>query len=238
MYKPLITIVTVVYNGVDHIQNAIESVINQTYDNIEYIIIDGVSTDGTNEIIKQYTNHISVWISEPDGGIYDAMNKGIAMATGEWIGLLNSDDYYEKDCFEKVIKKAVEFPDIDIFHGLLRVVNKNGEVNEITGHNCNFLNKGMIEHPTCFVKRSVYEKFGNFDIKYKSSADYDLMLRLKENGLSFFLMENILTNFTTGGMSSTLIAILEALQIRYEHKIISLFKKCLLTMFYKIVSKF
>ncbi len=113
---PLISIITVVYNGEKYLKQAIESVINQTYKNIEYIIIDGGSTDNTLNIIKNYHQNISKWVSEPDNGLYDAMNKGIKLATGELIGMVNSDDWSELTAVEIIVNEYLKNDNKQIFH--------------------------------------------------------------------------------------------------------------------------
>ncbi len=154
--KPLITIITIVFNGEKFLEDAIKSVINQTYDNIEYIIIDGNSKDGTLDIIKKYESKIDLWISEPDEGIYDAMNKGIGLANGEVIGLLNADDYYESDSLEKIQKKHIT-DSADIYYGNMIVVKqRTKEMIEKRYPNFKKLYFGMyLNHPATFVKKEV-----------------------------------------------------------------------------------
>ena len=178
----LVSIVTTCYNSEKTIEKTIKSVLNQTYKNIEYIIIDGKSTDDTLNIIKKYEpdfeGRIRV-ISEKDSGIYDAMNKGIALASGELVGIVNSDDYYEQDAVENVVKNfGIE--KYQIIYGLLRCI-KNGEEVSVVLYNHNFLHQQMIPHPTCFITKKAYEDLGMYDCKYKSCADYELMLRWEKN---------------------------------------------------------
>ena len=115
--SPLISIITVVYNGSKTLKQTIDSVLSQNYKNIEYIVIDGGSNDGTLDIIKKYESHINYWISEPDKGLYDAMNKGISAAKGVLIGMINSDDWYELNAVELIVKAYIENPSKLIFHG-------------------------------------------------------------------------------------------------------------------------
>lgn len=196
-----VSIITVVRNGVMTIEQTIQSVLQQTYKNIEYIIIDGASTDGTQEIIKQYEKCIAYYISEPDGGIYDAMNKGIRQATGEIIGIINSDDWYERDAVEKIVEVFCK-EDVEVVHGNMNIigaegdkwVRKAGVMEELWYHMA-------ILHPTVFVKKNVYKQYGVFDTEYKIVADYELMLRLYTNNVKFIYLNNLIANFRTSGIS-------------------------------------
>jgi len=193
MYK--ISIITVCYNSKKYIKYAIESVLTQTYPNIEYIIIDGKSKDETISIIKSYEPSFvrkMRWISEPDGGIYDAMNKGIQMATGDIIGILNSDDFYISKNALKEVVQCFEDNEVDSVYAQLYCVLPN-DINKIV-RNCTYKNCKKIDfffgwhppHPAFFVKKSVYDKLGLFDTSFKIASDYDIMLR-------FFLRGNIST---------------------------------------------
>lgn len=231
--SPKISIITVSYNSVATIEDTIVSVLNQKYTNYEYIIIDGGSNDGTVEIIKKYEDKIFFWISEPDQGIYDAMNKGLEIAKGEIIGILNSDDWYEDKTLENVVKYYNIYPKVDIFHGLLKFINKEGITDSIVGHDSLFLKDGMIEHPTCFIKKAIYLKVGNFSLLYKSASDFEWMLRAKNAGAIFFLIPEILTNFRRGGMSDSFLSGLETLKIQKKYGYISNFKYILRNLIIK-----
>lgn len=228
MESPLVSIITVVYNNKQGIEKTLGSIAAQTYTALEYIVIDGGSTDGTLEIINRYQDNIDVFVSEPDKGVYDAMNKGLGLATGQLIGIINSGDFYEKDAIETVVNSYHENPEVAIFHGILRVFEASGEFKSIVGNHSSFLAKGMIEHPTCFVKRGVYQKHGGFNLAYKSSSDYDFMLRMRKLKVSFMFIEKILANYYTGGISFQTTALLETLQIKQHYGLISMFKKVLL----------
>jgi glycosyltransferase involved in cell wall biosynthesis len=244
--QPLITVVTVVRNGEKTLEETMLSVINQTYTNIEYIIVDGASTDGTLEVIKKYEDKIDYWISEPDKGIYDAMNKGIDLATGDYIALLNSDDWYEQDTCEIVVKKINEVK-ADIYFGIIRIIDRrNNKTIYIHGNNITSINYEMIAHPTCFISREIYLKF-KYDIKYKSASDYDFIIRVYKANASFCFIEKILTNFRTGGMSWSKLNEIETINIKRKHRFIQLhkyyIKKIIITIMYiykniiKILSK-
>lgn len=221
---PLISIITVSYNAAETIEQTILSVINQDFEDYEYIIIDGGSTDGTVDIIKKYHDKITLWVSEPDNGIYDAMNKGIKMAKGELISLLNSDDWYEVGALSTVAHYFNSNPNVDVFHGLLRFIDKDGIPESIVGHYSSFLGKGMIEHPTCFIRKTIYEKTGEFSLKYSSASDFDWMMRTKKNKVVFFMIPCVLTNFRRGGMSDSFKSSLQELDIQRKFGEISDFK--------------
>lgn len=204
-----ISIITVSYNSEKTIENTIKSVINQTYSDIEYIIIDGGSTDHTLSIIEKYKDKIAKIISKPDKGIYDAMNKGLKLASGEIIGILNSDDlYYNEKVIETIIKKIKE-KNADCCWGDLVYINKNN-INQIIRFwksseygNRKFQKGWHPPHPTFFVRKKIYEKYGNFNLKFKIAADYELMLRfLEKYKIKFCYIPMILVKMKTGGKSN------------------------------------
>lgn len=204
-----ISIITVVYNSVDVIKIAIESVLNQTYKNIEYIIIDGKSTDGTVEIIQKYGDKIHEFVSESDKGIYDAMNKGLKLATGDVIGILNSDDFYiSNDVIEKVVKVFEEQQVESMFADLIYVKAKN--LNKVVRYYDSsyfspdkFAYGWMPAHPTFFLKRKIYEKYGYFKLGYKIAADYELMVRfLAKHGVSYYYLREPIIKMRVGGVST------------------------------------
>lgn len=219
---PLISVITVVYNGVKHLEQTILSILNQTYTNIEYLIIDGGSTDGTVEILKKYEDKIDFWVSEPDKGIYHAMNKGIELAKGNLISILNSDDWYENYSISEVVTNYKAFPEADIYHGLHRLW-ENSEMMGIIGHTNFFLKYGMISHPTCFVKNEVYRNHGVYSLRYRIVSDYELMLRFNSLKLKFHLIEKVLANFRNNGLSNILKknTMLETAEIKKKYSLIS-----------------
>lgn len=200
---PLISIITVVYNGEKHLEETIQSVINQTYTNIEYIIIDGGSTDKTLGIIKKYKENIDYWISEKDSGIYDAMNKGIKASKGEYIGLVNSDDYYEYNAIEIIVNQIKKQPDKDVFFGNMYMINKylSGKKIQTYKKGENLEKRFSIWHPTTFVKKQTYTEYGLFDTSYKIAADYELLLRFHTKKCKFQYINKAISNFREGGIS-------------------------------------
>ena len=205
MRTPLVSIITVSYNASKTIEQTILSVINQTYTNIQYIIIDGKSTDETIDIINKYKEYISVFISEKDNGIYDAMNKGISLAQGELIGIINADDWYELDTVETVVKKYnLQINQTNcLYYGMLRIWREEKEYCVRQFHH-NFVTETVIQHPTNFVPKALYDSYGGFDASFKIAADYDLLNRFRVNQVQFIKIDKILANFREGGASTTL----------------------------------
>lgn len=203
-----ISLITITFNSEKTLQDTIDSVSKQKYSNIEYIIIDGNSTDNTIKIIKSNLNVISKWISEPDDGIYDAMNKGIKMATGDVIGILNSDDTFHSD--ESLMKIAGAFieNDPDCTFGNLNYLNTNGVVTR--KWRSKSYEQGIFEkswtpaHPTFYCKRIIYEKFGLYKTDYEIAADVELMFRLLEvNKIKSYFIDEVLIDMLEGGVSNS-----------------------------------
>jgi glycosyltransferase involved in cell wall biosynthesis len=209
----MLSIITVSYNSASTLARTFDSVLSQNFNGeIEYIVIDGASTDDTVSLIRQYEGLFSScgiyfsWISEPDKGIYDAMNKGITMANGELVGILNSDDFYEPDTLKRVSEAAGKSPDADIIYGMLRVMLADGRELQIYRYRYdNYLLdlsctvQSAAQHPTCFVRKRVYDEIGCFDTSFRTSADYDFLLRAMKNGVSFLALDHVLSNFSLGG---------------------------------------
>lgn len=218
-----VSIITVSYNSAKTIKRTIESVLHQTYKNIEYIIVDGASTDGTVDIVRKFESDFNgrlIWVSESDHGIYDAMNKGIKMASGDLIGILNSDDYYELDAVENMVC-ALGKEKYQILYGFMRTL-RNGEEYSIAIRTHKDLRNGMIAHPACFVTKQTYNDLGMYNTKYKSVADYDFMLRMSDNkSVIFKPVYKLIANFEQGGMCSTTMAWLELLELQREYGIIT-----------------
>ncbi|HXB90701.1 MAG TPA: glycosyltransferase family 2 protein [Puia sp.] len=195
---PLVSIITIVYNGEKHIADTLRSVALQSYRNIEYIIVDGGSTDKTLNIIRDFGNTVTTLISEKDNGISDAFNKGIRIARGTIIGMINADDWYAPDAVEKVVGIMEGY---DVAYGDLRLW-KDGNTDFIVKGDHGYLGAEMtINHPTVFVRRECYERFGLFDDRYRCAMDYDLLLRLSVEGCRFIYVPAVLANMRWGGMS-------------------------------------
>ena len=203
-----ISIITVCYNSEKYIRSTIESVLNQTYENIEYIVIDGCSKDSTVAIIKEYEpkfNGRMKWLSESDKGIYDAMNKGIKMASGDVVGILNSDDRYISDDVLSLIVETMSKNDVDSCYGNLLYV-KNGKPYRYwkSGNYKSFKLGWMPPHPSFFLKKNIYEKYGLFRLDCGVNADYELMLRLLEiYRISTIWIDKVLVYMTAGGKSNS-----------------------------------
>lgn len=205
------SLITVTFNSSGTLRDTIQSVLSQTYPDIEYIIVDGLSEDGTIDIIKEYAPlfHGRLnWISEKDQGLYDAMNKGFKMATGEIVGIINSDDLLaEPNAIEKVIGSFKEHKDIDCVYADLYYVAQHDTSkivrHWITGKQRSFSKGWHPAHPTFYVKRDMYTKYGMFDLDFKFAADFELMLRLVEKEhLRLFYLPEPLVRMRLGGTTS------------------------------------
>ncbi|TPG40095.1 glycosyltransferase family 2 protein [Flavobacterium pectinovorum] len=200
---PKISIITVVYNDGKNISRTIESVINQSYNHIEYVIIDGGSTDSTVEEINKYRNKIDVFISEKDKGIYDAMNKGIQLCSGEWLLFLNSGDFFHStDILDLMSRHIEQSNNSDIIYGDFNVLSegvKFGFVNKAT--DVNRIKKDMIfSHQACLIKRSLHQK-NIYDLKYRICADYDFLLQSYLEGAKFYKVSEVIATVSNGGLS-------------------------------------
>ena len=202
VHLPLITVVTVVYNDVKHIEETMLSVVNQTYPNIEYIIIDGGSTDGTVGIIKKYADRIAYWVSEPDKGIYDAMNKGVCRATGEWCSFINAGDVF---VHENIVQSIFESGrcDYDVIYGDTIHIFTSGRFLH-KAEDVKVLKRRMpFCHQSCFVKSLLLKQYG-FDCQYKVAADYDLFYRLYKQHAYFLRINKVIAVFDgVEGVSSS-----------------------------------
>jgi glycosyltransferase involved in cell wall biosynthesis len=207
-YNPLISIITIVYNNAQYVRGAIESVILQNYEYIEYIIIDGGSTDGTLEVINEYSNQISMIISEPDSGIYDALNKGLKVSTGDYVGFLHSDDFFiEKTLISDVVsllqKSGAEF-----------CFGNSILTNSITSKVVRYYQSGffhpflfrlgwMPPHPTCFYERKLHQEFGYYSTEYRIAGDFDFLTKVFMNRkVKWIHYDCVMVNMRLGGASN------------------------------------
>ena len=202
-----ISLITVSFNAENTINRCIQSVLSQTFKNIEYIVIDGGSTDKTVSVIERYKPYLTHLISEPDNGIYDAMNKGIRLAQGHIIGMLNADDYFADETILSTIAGVFKKNTIDIVYGDLDYINKSGKVirrwrsGEVSLINFNL--GWMPAHPTFYCKRYFFEKFGSYSLHYGTAADYELMLRfLYTHKLQATYINKVIIKMENGGKSN------------------------------------
>lgn len=202
----LVSIVTVCYNSENTVRATIESVLAQTYGKIEYLIIDGASTDGTVAIAEEYREKFAEKgyeykiVSEKDNGIYDAMNKGIAMATGELVGIINSDDWYEPIAVETAVNTYNEEP-YDLFYADINLIKANGQIMVKKSKKDRFPTSRHWNHPTSFVTKKTYEELGAFRCE-GIHDDFDLFLRIRRAKKKIVIKNIVLANFRTGGASN------------------------------------
>jgi glycosyltransferase involved in cell wall biosynthesis len=204
-----ISIITVSYNSASTIDDTIRSVLSQSYGDLEYIVVDGLSTDGTVERVRSYGSRIHTFISEKDGGIYDAMNKGISLATGDAVAFLNSDDFYiHGEVVERVVRRF-QTDGTDAVFGDLVMVRQN-ETDKVVryydsgGFRSELFGRGIMPaHPAFFLKRECFEKYGNFDISYRVAADFELLARMiSRYGISYSHIPEVLVKMRMGGIST------------------------------------
>jgi len=204
-----VSIVTAVYNAQEYVEDCIRSVMSQTYQDVEYIVIDGNSTDRTLDIIRKYADKIHILRSEVDQGMYDALNKGIALATGDIIGILNSDDLFANADILVHVVQYIQSQQADAVFGNLNYV-KRDDISQITRKwvsnpfNRNDFKTGwMPAHPTLFIKKSCFDQHGGYSLDYGTAADYELMLRfLYKYKIKAVFIDKLLVNMRTGGLSN------------------------------------
>lgn len=205
-----VSIITVVYNGAEHIRDCIDSVLGQTYPDLEYIIVDGQSTDGTVAIVQSYGTKVARFVSESDKGLYDAMNKGIGLATGDVIGLLNADDFYRHDRVIAHVVALLERTGSDAVYGDMLYVDRH-DTQKLQRYwrsgwyrDNAFLWGWMPGHLSFFARRSLYERYGRFRLDMKSAADYELLLRfIHKNKAKLAYMDEVTIVMRSGGVSNS-----------------------------------
>lgn len=219
-----VSVITVVLNGAPFIAEAIESVLGQDYPHIEHIVVDGGSTDGTADIVRAYGKRVARVISEPDGGIYDAMNKGIRCATGELVATLNADDRYAHPQVISRVVRHLTHANCDTVYGDL-VYTQRSDMDQIVRYwkagnfyKEAFLKGWMPPHPSFFVKKLVYERYGYFNTNIRTAADYELMLRfLHKHQVSTSYLPEVLVQMRMGGASNQ--SLLSRLKANFEDRL-------------------
>jgi glycosyltransferase involved in cell wall biosynthesis len=213
---PLITIITATYNSAEQLQRSIDSVGNQTYKRFEYIIIDGGSKDGSIDILKRNSNIISNWISESDNGVYDAWNKGIKLAKGEWIAFIGSDDVLYPDALQnyvnyiKTVEKGTQF-----ISSKIEVVSQSGKVVKVFGEKWDwsrFRKKFIIAHPGSLHSHQFFKDFGPYNSNFKICGDYEMLLRAKDN-LKVGFLDCVTLKMSLGGLSDSIKVIPETYRV-------------------------
>jgi glycosyltransferase len=204
-----ITLITAVRNKHDTIGDAVRSVLSQTWRDVEHIVIDGASTDGTVAVLQPFVKHFAVLVSEPDAGIYDALNKGIRLATGEVVGFLHSDDMFASERSLELVAEQFANPDVDAVYGDLAYVRSANPARVVRMWRAGEFSPRklawgwMPPHPTFYVRRRVYERLGTFDTRYRIAADYDCVLRfLRDGRVTTRYVREVLVKMRLGGVSN------------------------------------
>lgn len=215
-----LSIITICYKIKDEIEKTCQSIVNQTWQDFEWVVIDGGSTDGTVDILNKYRSRINVFISEKDRGIYNAMNKGIKLASGKWLSFMNGGDAYAaNDVLEKIFKDK-EY-DADVLYGNVNKIYPDGHTehdNYNTKPDLSFFLRDVINHQSSFIKRNLFDKFGFYDEIYKIAADWEKWIVFTENGCKFQKVDITVANFMCNGISSNMSALaaeLEKIRAQY-----------------------
>jgi glycosyltransferase involved in cell wall biosynthesis len=223
---PEISIITVVRNGREDIEKTMLSVICQKNESIEYIIIDGASSDGTVALIEKYSEYIDFWISEPDSGIYDAMNKGVALANGKCIALLNCGDTYFASTLHDVVTEMLKINSrYFLIAGGISTVDNNGHVRKVLLVNSNSLKMKFrqmpLHHPAMFISKTIYDDFGTYNTALSISADYEFVLKILEKDINISFIDRSLTKMLVGGASDSIknifVLLNESYRVRRGH---------------------
>ncbi len=203
--RPLVSVITPVLNSAASLEQTMKSVIGQTYDNVEYIVIDGGSSDGSVDIVRRYEDVIDYWVSEKDNGISDAFNKGILLSGGEFVGIIGSDDWYEADAVETIvsIRQSIDF----FAFGACTYVNDAKATRTLLKPDRDYAKKierymPHLHHPTVFVRRSIYERYGLFSDDYRYAMDYEFLLRLHKAGCAGTPVEKNIAYCRVSGVSN------------------------------------
>ena len=204
-----ITVITAVFNRAGTVGQALGSVAEQTWRDVEHVVIDGASTDGTLGVLEAHRRQLAVLVSEPDGGIYDALNKGLRHATGDVVGVLHADDTFESPDVLARVAAAFADPTVDAVYGDLVYVREQDPTQVVRYWRADAFEPGCLErgwmppHPTFYVRRAVYERLGGFDTRFRISADYDCILRfLGRGGIRPAYLPQVLVRMRLGGISN------------------------------------
>lgn len=240
-----VSIITAIYNNRATIEQCIKSVRSQSYSNIEHIIIDGCSTDGSLDIIKSYGNRAATLISEPDNGIYYALNKGLELASGDIVGFLHADDTYAHNKAVETVVSQMTGQNVDSCYGDLLYVSRENAGKVVRYWKSSAFKDGLFKkgwmppHPTFFVKKAIYDKYGNFNTDFKIAADYELMLRFLEiNNVTTHYIPSVLIRMKLGGTSNkNLKNIVRKTSEDYRARKVNNLQGCAVTILLKNVSK-
>ncbi|MDY6793332.1 MAG: glycosyltransferase family 2 protein [Thermodesulfobacteriota bacterium] len=216
--KPLVSIITAVFNGEKFLSQTIESILNQTYKHIEFIIIDGESTDGTTDIIRNYQDHITCWISEPDEGVYDAWNKGVNLAKGQWLAFVGGDDILNPDAVESYINFILKSgaPDLEYVSSKAELVDDQLNFQRIIGKPWkwkNFLKFNNLVHVGSFHHQRLFQKYGRYDCGYHIAGDYEFLMRPGQH-LNAAFMDMVTVKMRSSGISQNKNALYETMQVK------------------------
>ncbi|KVV13968.1 glycosyltransferase family 2 protein [Flavobacterium sp. TAB 87] len=216
MADALVTIITVVYNDIKNIEKTIQAILNQNYQSIEYVIIDGGSSDGTIDIIKQYDKNISYWVSEKDAGIYNAMNKGVKHSNGEWLIFMNSGDlFYDNDVLKKIFYKA-NYSSVAILYGNTLAKNSKSVSKPPDAISKNFFYLNTICHQSVFFNKNVFKSFGNYNLGYKIIADRELLYRVARSKGKFLHADHLVSIWDEEGFSKANISLFQREEILFQ----------------------
>lgn len=215
-----ISIIIPAYNSEATIEKTLQSIFNQDFRGVEVIVVDGNSTDQTLNVVEKYAGRITKIISEPDNGIYDAINKGLSFATGDYIGMISSNDWLHDDALQVIFDNLNKNRDVDIFHGCINLVRNYSGVDYFKRIEPGFIEElpkqMVLMHPTCFVSRQWYCKY-KYESKYKIAGDYEFILRSSLNGAKFHFINKILVEMSDGGMSTTFRTTKETVSIQFKY---------------------
>jgi glycosyltransferase involved in cell wall biosynthesis len=208
--RPLVSVITAVFNGESSLRSCLESVLSQDYENIEHIVMDGGSSDGTVDLLASYSNRIALWKSEPDAGIYDAWNKALIEARGEWICFLGADDEFLPGAVSAYMALAAAHPEAEYLSAKIRVIDDAGHERTLGSRWTwrKFSRAMCTPHPGSMHRRSLFERLGDYDTSYRIVADYELLLRAQAQ-LAAAYMPRVTVRMAAGGVSSTTAALNE-----------------------------